>query len=173
MNYRVVDLFCGAGGLTLGFTKAFGKNLAPVWANDFNTYAANTYNANFGNHCTTGDIQEIVSKRINTIPKADLIVGGPPCQGFSLLNKKRSGDPRKQLWRPYFDIVDHCGAEIFVMENVPQLLASEEYREIIATAAKMGFKTVSAVLVRPIMVCRKLGVGLLSRKFTIPHIFSA
>ena len=53
-TYRIVDLFSGAGGLTLGFTKALGQVFAPVWANDFNTYAAKTYNANFGEHCTTG-----------------------------------------------------------------------------------------------------------------------
>lgn len=145
-RYRLIDLFCGAGGLTLGFTKAFGQSLTPVWANDFNAYAVNTYNANFGNHCATGDIQEIVSHKINDIPKADLVIGGPPCQGFSLLNKNRLGDPRKQLWRPYLDIVAHCGAEIFVMENVPQLLASEEYQEIISAVTAMGFKTASAIL---------------------------
>lgn len=58
-TYRLVDLFAGAGGLTLGFTRSFGQLFVPVWANDFNTYAANTYNANFGDHCTTDDILEV------------------------------------------------------------------------------------------------------------------
>lgn len=145
-TYRIVDLFAGAGGLTQGFKNAFGQVFTPVWANDFNDYAANTYNLNFGKHCTTGDILEIVDKRINEIPKADIVIGGPPCQGFSLLNKQRDGDPRKHLWRPYLQIVQHTGAEIFVMENVPQLLGSEEHEEITKVAREMGFKTAFAKL---------------------------
>jgi len=145
-QYKLIDLFSGAGGLTLGFTKTFGQVFTPVWANDFNGYAAKTYNANFGNHCVTGDILDIVENRIDEIPKADVVIGGPPCQGFSLLNRNRHNDPRKQLWRPYLDVVSHCGAEVFVMENVPQLLGSEEYEEIIATAQSLGFRTVAAKL---------------------------
>lgn len=142
-QYRLIDLFCGAGGLTLGFAKTFGQVITPVWANDFNEYAGNTYNTNFGNHCVVGDIVEIVKKEINQIPKADIVIGGPPCQGFSLLNKNRQDDPRKQLWRPYLEVVAHCGAEIFVMENVPQLLGSQEYEEIAAMAHSLGFKLVA------------------------------
>lgn len=145
-TYRLVDLFAGAGGLTLGFTKSLGQVFVPVWANDFNNYAARTYNANFGDHCTTDDVLEIVENHIADIPKADVVIGGPPCQGFSLLNKKRDGDPRKQLWRPYFKIIEHTGAEIFVMENVPQLLGSAEYDEIYEVAHAMGFKLASAKL---------------------------
>jgi DNA (cytosine-5)-methyltransferase 1 len=100
-SYKLVDLFCGAGGLTLGFSQFFGQIFHPVWANDFNTYAAKTYTTNFGCHCTIDDILEIVENRINEIPKADVVIGGPPCQGFSLLNKQRKDDLRKQLWRPY------------------------------------------------------------------------
>lgn len=145
-RYRLIDLFCGAGGLTLGFTKTFGQVFTPIWANDFNDYAAKTYNVNFGNHCVVGDILDIAKQRISDIPKADVVIGGPPCQGFSLLNRNRDGDPRKQLWRPYLDVVAHCGAEIFVMENVPQLLGSEEYSEIIKTAETLGFQVASAKL---------------------------
>ncbi|HNR29307.1 MAG TPA: DNA cytosine methyltransferase [Candidatus Hydrogenedentes bacterium] len=57
---RLIDLFCGAGGMTLGFTKLCGHCFEPVWANDFNHYAANTYNANFGTHCIEGDINDIL-----------------------------------------------------------------------------------------------------------------
>jgi DNA (cytosine-5)-methyltransferase 1 len=145
-TYRLVDLFAGAGGLTLGFTKSLGQVFVPVWANDFNAYAARTYNANFGDHCTTDDILEIVENRIDEIPKADVVIGGPPCQGFSLLNKQRDGDPRKQLWRPYLRIVEHTGAEVFVMENVPQLLGSDEFDEICEAAHDMGFKLASTKL---------------------------
>lgn len=144
--YRLVDLFAGAGGLTLGFTKAMGHAFVPVWANDSNACAARTYNTNFGSHCTTEDIVSLVENRIDEIPRADVVIGGPPCQGFSLLNKQREGDPRKQLWRPYLKVVAHCGAQVFVMENVPQLLGSAEHKEIAAVAHALGFKMAFARL---------------------------
>ena len=145
-TYRLVDLFAGAGGLSLGFTESSGQVFVPVWANDFNAYAARTYNKNFGEHCTADDILEIVEQRIDEIPKADIVIGGPPCQGFSLLNKQRDSDSRKQLWRPYFRIVEHTGADVFVMENVPQLLGSEEHERIAEVAHSLGFKTAFAKL---------------------------
>jgi DNA (cytosine-5)-methyltransferase 1 len=134
----LIDLFAGAGGMTLGFT-GFHR-FKPVWANDFNEYAARTYNANFGKHCTVGDIVDILDDPKTKIPKADVVIGGPPCQGFSLLNKNRNGDSRKQLWRPFMDVVRRSGASVFVMENVPQLLGSFEHGEIIGVAESMGFK---------------------------------
>jgi DNA (cytosine-5)-methyltransferase 1 len=99
-NIPLIDLFSGAGGLTLGFTEKFGHNFAPVWANDFNNYAVATYNANFGNHCIPGDIVNILEMPETVIPPAEVVIGGPPCQGFSLLNKGKTNDPRKQLWLP-------------------------------------------------------------------------
>jgi len=146
-RYKLIDLFCGAGGLTLGFTHAFGHGFEPVWANDSDPQAAATYNANFGRHCVVGDILEILKNSSSTIPKADVVIGGPPCQGFSLLNKNRRRDPRKQLWRPFFEVVKMTGAKIFLMENVPQLLNSSEYDEIVHTAENhLGFQVMSAKL---------------------------
>jgi DNA (cytosine-5)-methyltransferase 1 len=137
----IIDLFSGAGGMTLGFTRFTGHGFKSVWANDFNEYAARTYNANFGNHCAVGDIVDILQNPNTVIPEADVVIGGPPCQGFSLLNKFRVGDPRKELWRPFMEIVERSGASVFVMENVPQLLDSFEHGQIVEMAASMGFKT--------------------------------
>lgn len=142
-NYKTIDLFCGAGGLSLGFSREFGRAFSPVWANDFNQYAANTYNANFGNCCAVGDILELLADPLIEIPAADVVIGGPPCQGFSLLNKNREGDERRSLWRPYMEVVQRSGADIFVMENVPQLLGSDEFKEIEKCAAEMGFRTLA------------------------------
>jgi DNA (cytosine-5)-methyltransferase 1 len=69
-----------------------------------------------------------------------VVTGGPPCQGFSLLNKGRKRDRRKQLWRPYLEVVERAEASIFVMENVPQLLGSAEHEKIVEEATRMGFK---------------------------------
>lgn len=142
-TFKLIDLFCGAGGMTLGFTEPFGHHFHPVWANDFNKYCVETYKANFGNHCFSGDIVELLSNSSIEIPLADIVIGGPPCQGFSLLNKNRDGDLRRQLWRPYLDVVERCKAKIFVIENVPQLLGTFEHNEIIGMAKNLGFKVVS------------------------------
>jgi len=138
-KYRLIDLFAGAGGMTLGFSAHFGQPFKPVWGNDFNQYCVDTYNANFGNHCIGGDIIDILKDPKMEIPKADIVIGGPPCQGFSLLNKQREGDPRNQLWRPFMEIVEKSGADVFVMENVPQLLDTYEHGEIVGYAERMGF----------------------------------
>ncbi len=136
----MIDLFAGAGGMTLGFTRAFGHVFKPVWANDIDKDCVESYNNNFGNHCILGNLVDFLNDKRTKIPKADIVIGGPPCQGFSLLNKNRDGDPRKQLWRPFLDVVNKANAEIFVMENVPQLLGSYEHWEIVDVAESMGFK---------------------------------
>ncbi len=138
-TYALIDLFCGAGGMTLGFSNAFKQPFKSVWANDFSPACALTYNANFGNHCLAGDIVDILEDSSVKIPQADVVIGGPPCQGFSLLNKNRTNDPRKQLWRPYLEIVKRSNASVFVMENVPQLLNSVEHGQIAELAESMGF----------------------------------
>lgn len=136
---RIIDLFAGAGGMSIGFSSYMGHKFDFVWANDFNEYAAKTYNFNFGDHCVHGDIVDILNDPAVKIPEADVVVGGPPCQGFSLLNKNRDADPRKELWRPYMDVVKKSKARVFVMENVPQLLGSFEHGEIVEAAMEMGF----------------------------------
>ena len=58
--FKLIDLFSGAGGMTLGFSEAFGRHFKMVWANDFNKYCVETYNSNFGTHCLSGDIVDIL-----------------------------------------------------------------------------------------------------------------
>lgn len=145
-RFRLIDTFAGAGGMTLGFSSSFGHVFECVWANDFNEDCAATYNENFGHRCHQGDIEAILRDPSSRIPKADVVVGGPPCQGFSLLNKNRGTDPRRQLWRPYFEIVARSAASVFVMENVPQLLGSFEHAQIIRKAKAMGFRVWSGIL---------------------------
>lgn len=145
-RFRLIDVFAGAGGMTLGFSSLCGQAFTSVWANDFNDDCVRTYRRNFGEHCVGGDIVELLNDPSTHIPAADVVIGGPPCQGFSLLNKNRENDPRKQLWRPFLEIVRRSGAEVFVMENVPQLLGSFEHGEILGTAESMGFICSSGVL---------------------------
>lgn len=146
MTYRLIDLFCGAGGMTLGFSdKRFGGGFQSVWAIDHDAAAVGTYRRNFGDHVHCGDIEEWVSS--GEVPTADVVIGGPPCQGFSLLNKQRDGDARRQLWQPYMDVVEMSGASVFVIENVAELLSSPEATEIRQRAQELGFVTKSAVLI--------------------------
>jgi DNA (cytosine-5)-methyltransferase 1 len=142
----LIDLFSGAGGMSLGFSRAVGHCFDPVWANDINEYAAASYNANFGAHCVAGDIFDLLEDTELPVPKAEVVIGGPPCQGFSLLNKNRNGDPRKQLWRPFLDVVVRSGASLFVMENVPQLIGSPEHEQIREVCRQMQFQLHDAVL---------------------------
>lgn len=143
---KYIDLFSGAGGLSVGFDRLCNHPFRSVWANDFNADAADTYNANFNGVCRPGDISEHIRNNDGEFPQSDIVIGGPPCQGFSLLNKQRLNDSRKELWIPYMQIVESCGAQVFIMENVPQLLGSEEYSEIIWRAKDLGFSIWSGVL---------------------------
>lgn len=136
---RLIDLFAGAGGFTLGFSVGFGHRFEPVWAIDNDPAAVATYNANLGGHCRCGDIVDVLADPGFVVPASEVVIGGPPCQGFSLLNKNRDMDPRKQLWRPFMEVVEQSGARVFVMENVPQLLGSQEHALIVEAATRLGF----------------------------------
>ncbi|MCS6305552.1 MAG: DNA cytosine methyltransferase [Nitrospira sp.] len=143
-KFRVIDLFAGAGGFTLGMCQT--ERFQPVFANDFNAYAAKTYNANFGDHCLHGDINDILANGSFKFPEAEIVIGGPPCQGFSPLNKQREGDPRKQLWMAFMEVVRRINPVAFVMENVPELLSSAEFESIREHAEAMGYFVTSGVL---------------------------
>lgn len=145
-TYQVIDLFAGAGGLSLGFSEPFTPHFTNVWANDSNVCALATYQANFKGEAFSGDINALLEDSSTIIPSADVVIGGPPCQGFSLLNKNRQADVRKAMWQPYMEVVRRSGASLFVMENVPQLLGSEEHRDILAAASALGFQTTEAKL---------------------------
>ena len=137
---RVIDLFCGAGGFSRGFVDAGFRS---VLANDFDAAALQSYRANFdppGDHSVLGDLTSLLEDPDFVVPGADVVVGGPPCQGFSLLNKRRLGDERRDLWRPYLEVVSRSGATLFVMENVPQLLRSHELTDLERMARELGFE---------------------------------
>lgn len=147
MQYKLIDLFSGAGGMTLGFVDdRFGGGFDGVFGIDNDPAAVATYRANFGEHGHCGDIEELLNSGAE-IPQTDVVIGGPPCQGFSLLNKKRVGDERRALWQPYMDVVEQSGARVFVIENVPGLLGSPEYDGIVERAVALGFDVKSSRLI--------------------------
>ena len=145
VTYKLIDLFCGAGGMSLGFTDdRFGGGFTSVLALDSDASAVATHASNIGGESVCGNIETWLES--NEVPSADVVIGGPPCQGFSLLNKKRSGDARRALWEPYLEIVAKSGARVFVMENVAELFRSPELEQIRARAAAYGFCTEASVL---------------------------
>ena len=135
MAINVVSLFSGGGGLDLGF-KNEGYNI--IWAIDNNTNAAATYRKNIHDNIICGDITTI---SLNDIPKGDVIIGGPPCQSFSLAGNRHVEDARGQLvWR-YMDILDYIKPKAFVFENVTGLLsAKNSNKEPIFELLKIAFQ---------------------------------
>ena len=110
--------------MTAGFVETGG--FAPVLAVDSDAEAIETYGLNFGHeHTRHARIQDV-----ENFPPADVVVGGPPCQGFSALNRAGVGPERRALWSEYLRALRLSGARLFVMENVPELLKSDEFRQL-------------------------------------------
>jgi DNA (cytosine-5)-methyltransferase 1 len=127
----MIDLFAGCGGMTSGFTAA---GFTPILAVEHNLHAAATYAANFGeDHVRWADIATVTD-----IPRADVIIGGPPCQGFSNLGARDVEDPRNKLWKEYLRFVRAARPRAFVIENVDRFLASSEFALLQAETAPGG-----------------------------------
>lgn len=119
---KVISMFSGAGGMDLGFIKA---GFEIIWANDFFEDAVNSYRKNIGKHIVYGDITKISSKDIPDNP--DVIIGGFPCQGFSVANTKRSmEDKRNFLYKEMLRVIADKKPKFFVAENVKGLLSIEK-----------------------------------------------
>lgn len=124
-----LDLFAGAGGLTLGFHMA-GRGYLPVFAVEHEIAAAETFERNFGCEVYAGDIED----GPDYPDSVDVIVGGPPCQGFSPLGRDRDDLSRAQLnglWKHYLDAVRILRPKAFVIENVPQFQRSEQFASLL------------------------------------------
>lgn len=125
-NYTLISLFSGAGGMDLGFKQA-GFDI--LWANDFDEDATITYRNNIGDHIVLGDICKIESDEIPDNP--DVIIGGFPCQGFSVANTRRNmKDERNFLYKEMLRIIKDKNPKIFVAENVKGLLSMEKGKVI-------------------------------------------
>lgn len=121
-KYRVISLFSGAGGMDLGFINA-GFDI--VWANDFFKEAVESYKKNVDDRIVYGDITKINS---NEMPDdIDLVIGGFPCQGFSVANTKRSmKDERNFLYKEMLRVIDDKKPKFFVAENVKGILSMKK-----------------------------------------------
>ena len=150
MSHTMIDLFSGVGGLSLGFEMAGFK---AVLANEYDASIAESYVKNrphvkmIVNDITQLPIHETFSEHRG---KIDLIVGGPPCQGFSQKGQRKSiNDERNFLFRYYYKVVALVKPKYFVMENVPNLLTTEDgyfKKEIESLFESIGYKIVADVL---------------------------
>ena len=123
INY--IDLFCGAGGLSLGFEQSGLKN---IFSNDSNNVFAETYAKNFPKHNLLikkiEDISNIEIKNLVKNKQIDILAGGPPCQGFSIagnIGRKFQDDPRNYLFREFMRFVKILNPKIVLIENVERL----------------------------------------------------
>ncbi|MGA2790851.1 MAG: DNA cytosine methyltransferase [Candidatus Bathyarchaeia archaeon] len=145
-GFRVISLFSGIGGLDLGFLWE-GFNI--IWANDLNSHAVDAYTRNFGLEPTPGDIHEI---DLRSLPEAEVVIGGPPCQAFSLVGQRKTADPRGELVFKFLEAVETVRPLAFVMENVPGMAASRvngvRLPDLLTTAfEKLGYHVTQTKLV--------------------------
>lgn len=125
-KYKIASLFSGCGGLDLGFIK---NGFEVIWANDFFKEAVETYKKNIGEHIVYGDITKIPSEEIPN--DFDILLGGFPCQGFSVANTKRSmEDERNFLYKELLRLIKDKRPKFFVGENVKGLLSMQNGKVI-------------------------------------------
>lgn len=143
-NYDFIDLFCGAGGLSTGIEQ---EGFRPSIAVDKDKSALLTYQFNRpwldSKSIINEDIRELVGQQVfDFVP---VIVGGPPCQGFSVANQhKKECDERNELYKFYVHAVDQAKPDIFLIENVEGIL--KLYKDIQSDFAKIGFHTCQPIV---------------------------
>lgn len=126
---RAISLFCGAGGCSLGFKNA-GYDV--IYASDFNSAAIKTYQQNFPE--TLSEVQDIRTQDFKELMKnlsiqsgeLDILIGGPPCQGFSTAGIQFWDDQRNELLKEYVRCLSEVRPKWFLMENVEGLLTSNK-----------------------------------------------
>lgn len=141
---KVISLFSGAGGLDLGFILA-GHTV--IWANDNFHDAVETYKANLGDHILEGDISDVDS---SVLPDGDIVIGGFPCQGFSVANTERSAlDKRNKMYQEMIRIINSLRPKYFMAENVKGILSlnkGQVFRIILNDFVSMGYNVDFKVL---------------------------
>jgi len=142
----IVDLFSGCGGLSFGLEQAGFKIVAGIdnWEDSLITFKKN----HSGSKILKADLGKTtpreICKKLGLIQgKIDVVVGGPPCQGFSISGKRNPEDPRNRLYKSFVDFVSFLKPKIFLMENVPNLVSMQEGKiknTIIKDFEKEGYK---------------------------------
>ncbi|MDD7456619.1 MAG: DNA cytosine methyltransferase [Bacteroidales bacterium] len=180
-KYTFIDLFSGAGGLSAGFEMAGFKSVLAIdnWQDSLDTYSNNIHGSvTLCEDLSKLNIKETASKL--GLLKVDLIIGGPPCQGFSVAGKRIIDDLRNKLYKSFVSFVDYFRPRVFVMENVPNILTIGNgivKNSIISDFESLGYKVVYKVLMAsdygvPQNRRRSIFVGTISGGFVFPEPLS-
>ncbi|KAA6328503.1 DNA (cytosine-5)-methyltransferase 1 [termite gut metagenome] len=146
----VIDLFCGCGGLSLGFTRAGFDVLLGI--DNWNDAIATFENTHQNSKGVIVDLFKETPKEISKktgVNEVDVIIGGPPCQGFSISGKRIIDDERNQLYKSFVGFVKHYKPKVFLMENVPNIVSMGKgviKDSIIEDFENLGYKVVYKVL---------------------------
>jgi DNA (cytosine-5)-methyltransferase 1 len=143
-RYTAVSLYCGAGGLDTGFQR---ESFDLQWAIDSDPMAIRTYRESIDERAVCGDVLA-VDPPGSLSP--DVVIGGPPCQGFSVIGRMDPSDPRSRHVTHFLDVVENLAPRAFVMENVKALAVSPRWQPLretlLARARSLGYKTQIFVL---------------------------
>ena len=149
-GYKVLDLFCGCGGMSLGFEKAGYQVILgiDIWKDALETFQFNHHN------CKTlcADMSTLTGETVESTvgtSGVDVIIGGPPCQGFSVAGKRIVDDERNKLYKGFVRMVEYFKPRAFVMENVPNILSIGEgvvKQSILKDFQKLGYNVEAKVL---------------------------
>ncbi len=146
MFMSAISLFSGAGGMDVGFKKA---GFQTIWANDINSDACLTFAANHSDVIRCGALEQFMYE-LASQPSPDVLIGGPPCQGFSVAGRMDLSDPRSQLVYKFMDAVEQINPRAFVLENVKALACLEKFRTVrerlFSQAEKLGYNCSLTVL---------------------------
>jgi len=150
-----IDLFCGCGGFSLGMERAEFRCLAAI---DFNSQAVQVFQANFAHvtHALERDLTQFMPQELEQLigtKHVDVIVGGPPCQGFSQARQRDGAnhgprtidDPRRHLYQRFLAFVEHFKPKVFVMENVLGIRSAsggDYFTRVQAEGRKLGYRVV-------------------------------
>jgi DNA (cytosine-5)-methyltransferase 1 len=151
-SYNIIDLFCGCGGFSYGFESA-GYNVllgVDIWKDALITFKENHKNAKI----IEKDLSQLTTDKLLEESKirredVDVIIGGPPCQGFSLSGFRDENDPRNQLYKAFVRVVNDIKPKIFVMENVPglvKLFKGRAREEILRNFEEIGYTVTYKIL---------------------------
>lgn len=145
--FNIIDIFSGAGGLSVGFKQAGYKKILSV---EIDKDASETIRKNFpGSHHIEGKIEDVTDEILDEIvgnKTIHVVCGGPPCQGFSVAGLRNPKDPRNQLFKEFIRVVKRTNPWFVVLENVPGILTMQKgqvYQEIIRQFAEIGYPDMS------------------------------
>lgn len=135
----VVELFAGAGLFSLAFRDV---GFRTVSAFEINSVAASTFRLNLGPHVEVANVKEVQP----TVPSCDVLLAGPPCQGFSTLGRRNRDDPRNMLWKEITRFARQLRPKVVVIENVAAFLGSSQHRGLCRSLRRSGYQVSSFAL---------------------------